>query len=211
MKVYKVADIINKSVVFCEKREQKYIAGILTTTRPADDFDQDYIWELEWEIKSEGKTRIIKIPLPSFISINDNLDSPLFIANNQIIFYRDRLFKPERIPRSDTEREEIILRTKKIVYNEQADLASLKAAVANLEAAIEYTKSGPKRDPISEDVKLLVWARDGGACVRCGSKEKLHFDHIIPVDKGGGNDEANIQILCQKCNLLKSDKIGSPD
>jgi len=120
----------------------------------------------------------------------------------------DKLFKPERIPRSDAEREEIILRTKKIVYDEKADLVSLKASVSNLEAAIEYTKAGPKRDPISEDVKMLVWVRDGGACVRCGSKEKLHFDHIIPVDKGGSNDEANIQILCQTCNLKKSDKIG---
>jgi len=82
--------------------------------------------------------------------------------------------------------------------------------VANLEAAIEYTKSGPRRDPIPEDVKLLVWTRDGGACVRCGSKKELHFDHVIPVAKGGGNFEANIQILCQPCNLKKADKIAAP-
>ena len=114
----------------------------------------------------------------------------------------------ERPPRSASEREEIILRAKKITYDEQVELASLKAAVANLEAAIEYTKSGPKRDPIPEDVKLVVWARDGGACVRCGSKTALHFDHVIPVVKGGSNDEANIQILCQPCNLRKADKIA---
>lgn len=111
------------------------------------------------------------------------------------------------MPKSAAEDDEIILRTKKLIYDEQADLANLKAAVANLEAAIEYTKSGPKRDPIPEDVKLLVWARDGGACVRCGSKKELHFDHIIPVAKGGGNGEANVQILCQSCNLQKTDKM----
>lgn len=116
----------------------------------------------------------------------------------------------ERPPLRDAERDEIVLRIKKIIYDEEAELSTLRAAVANLEAAIEFQRSGIRRDPIPEDVKLLVWARDGGCCVRCGSKQGLHFDHIIPVAKGGGNTEANIQILCQVCNLKKSDKIAVP-
>jgi hypothetical protein len=95
-------------------------------------------------------------------------------------------------------------------YGEESELSSLRASVANLEAAIEFQRSGPKRDPIPEDVKLLVWARDGGCCVRCGSKQDLHFDHVIPVAKGGGNSETNIQILCQACNLQKADRIAMP-
>jgi hypothetical protein len=102
------------------------------------------------------------------------------------------------------------LRVKKAVYDERAELSSLRATVANLESALEFQRSGPTRDPISEDVKLLVWTRDGGRCVRCGSTQVLHFDHIIPVAKGGGNSELNIQILCQTCNLKKSDKIAMP-
>jgi hypothetical protein len=115
---------------------------------------------------------------------------------------------PERLPRTIAERDEVALRVKKATYDEEVELSSLRAAVANLEAAIEFEKSGPKRSPIPEDVKLVVWARDGGSCIRCGSRQDLHFDHIIPVAKGGGNSEANIQILCQSCNLTKSDKIA---
>jgi len=115
---------------------------------------------------------------------------------------------PERAPKSSSECDEIALRVKEATYDEETELSSLRAAVANLEAAIEYQRSGPRRDPIPEDVKLLIWARDGGACVRCGAKADLHFDHIIPLIKGGGNTEANIQILCQTCNLKKSDKIA---
>ncbi|MBV8860157.1 MAG: HNH endonuclease, partial [Acidobacteria bacterium] len=59
-----------------------------------------------------------------------------------------------------------------------------------------------------EAVKLLVYTRDEGKCVRCGSMENLHFDHIIPVSKGGGTSESNIQLLCDYCNLQKSDKIA---
>jgi len=114
----------------------------------------------------------------------------------------------ERVSRSYAEREEVLLRVKKLYFDEQAELSNLRATASNLEAALEYTKNGSKRRPIPEDVKFRVWARDGGACVRCGSKENLQFDHIIPVDKGGSNNEENIQILCKKCNLLKSDKIA---
>lgn len=64
-----------------------------------------------------------------------------------------------------------------------------------------------KREPISEDVRMFVWRRDGGKCVKCGSQENLHFDHIIPHSKGGSDTERNLQLLCEKCNLEKSDKI----
>jgi HNH endonuclease len=212
MKVYKVADIVNNEVVFCVARgwKQGDLTVILTNLQPVNEPKPDSVWQLEMLIGEGPTARRVMLDLPPLLSAHDSLNSPLFLAENQLVFYCDRLFMPERPPKRAVEREEIILRTKKLVYDEQADLASLKAAVANLEAAIEYTKSGPKRDPIPEDVKLLVWARDGGACVRCGAKIELHFDHIIPVAKGGGNVEANIQILCQPCNLKKADKIATP-
>lgn len=41
-------------------------------------------------------------------------------------------------------------------------------------------------------------------CVICKSNERLSIDHIIPITKGGENKENNIQVLCLKCNILKS-------
>ncbi len=61
---------------------------------------------------------------------------------------------------------------------------------------------------IPTSVKLEVWRRDKGRCTICGSKENLHFDHIIPYSKGGSSLVAqNIQLLCAKHNLMKHDKI----
>jgi hypothetical protein len=60
---------------------------------------------------------------------------------------------------------------------------------------------------IPSSVKKAVWVRDHGKCVLCGSSKKLHFDHDIPFSKGGGNTEKNIRLLCEKCNLRKSNKI----
>lgn len=60
---------------------------------------------------------------------------------------------------------------------------------------------------IPPSVKLAVWQRDQGKCVQCGSNEKLEYDHIIPVSKGGSSTERNIQLLCEKCNREKSARI----
>ena len=61
---------------------------------------------------------------------------------------------------------------------------------------------------IPTSVKLEVWRRDEGRCVECGSHDNLHFDHIIPYSKGGSSLVAeNVQLLCARHNLLKSDKI----
>ena len=65
-----------------------------------------------------------------------------------------------------------------------------------------------RRRVIPTAVKLEVWKRDGGKCVKCGAAEDLHFDHIIPWSKGGSSSTAhNIQLLCSKHNIGKHDKI----
>ena len=61
---------------------------------------------------------------------------------------------------------------------------------------------------IPSHVMLEVWKRDSGKCIKCGSTENLHFDHIIPYSRGGSSLVAeNIQLLCAKHNLAKHDRI----
>ena len=64
-----------------------------------------------------------------------------------------------------------------------------------------------RRERIPQDVKLFVWQRDEGKCVQCCSRERLEYDHIIPVAKGGSNTARNIQLLCEPCNRAKSQNI----
>lgn len=56
-----------------------------------------------------------------------------------------------------------------------------------------------------------VLARDKWTCCSCGRSVKehgitLHVDHIVPRSKGGTNDKSNLQTLCIKCNIGKSNK-----
>ncbi|MDX9973498.1 MAG: HNH endonuclease [FCB group bacterium] len=79
-----------------------------------------------------------------------------------------------------------------------------KTIVRAEEAAVR--NAGRNRQPIPKEVQLTVWQRDQGRCVECGSKEKLEFDHIIPLAKGGANTARNIQLLCEGCNRSKGSK-----
>lgn len=84
-----------------------------------------------------------------------------------------------------------------------------------MDMILDYLKQLPRITPkdyyksrtIPAKVKTMVWDRDKGHCVKCGSIENLCFDHIIPFSKGGtSKDPKNIQILCEKCNLNKGNR-----
>jgi SAD/SRA domain/HNH endonuclease len=61
---------------------------------------------------------------------------------------------------------------------------------------------------IPASVKIEVFKRDQGKCVKCGSSDNLHYDHILPYSKGGSSlVTENVQILCARHNLEKRDKI----
>ena len=63
---------------------------------------------------------------------------------------------------------------------------------------------------IPTEVKVEVWKRDHGKCVKCGASDNLHFDHDVPFSKGGSSITAkNVRLLCARHNLEKSDKIMS--
>jgi HNH endonuclease len=65
-----------------------------------------------------------------------------------------------------------------------------------------------RRRLIPSSVKQEVWKRDGGRCVECGASDELHFDHVLPFSKGGTSLRTeNVQLLCARHNLEKSDKI----
>lgn len=64
-----------------------------------------------------------------------------------------------------------------------------------------------ERPRIPEKVRIEVWRRDSGKCARCGSREKLEYDHIVPISKGGSNTVRNIELLCEKHNRSKSNNV----
>jgi 5-methylcytosine-specific restriction endonuclease McrA len=47
-----------------------------------------------------------------------------------------------------------------------------------------------------------------GMCPYCGKQIATgHFDHVIPLSRGGTNARENILWVCAQCNLQKRDKL----
>ena len=68
-----------------------------------------------------------------------------------------------------------------------------------------------ERAKMTDSLRYDILKRDNYRCQICGSTAqdgvKLHVDHIVPVSKGGQTIPSNLQTLCDRCNLGKSDKI----
>lgn len=86
--------------------------------------------------------------------------------------------------------------------------------------AIDKSEDETPRSPlhttsrnINTRLRFKVLQRDNFKCCACGASPAkdpsvvLHVDHIIPWSKGGETVEENLQTLCSKCNLGKSDII----
>jgi 5-methylcytosine-specific restriction endonuclease McrA len=85
----------------------------------------------------------------------------------------------------------------------------LIAAAEEIEASPTTTPQPHPRRLIPTHVKLEVWKRDKGRCVKCGATDELHFDHIIPFSRGGTSLMAeNVQLLCVRPNLEKRDALA---
>lgn len=94
-----------------------------------------------------------------------------------------------------------------VKYMEESNDEITNKVILNNDPQVIYKKS---RDP-SLRLRYKILTRDNYSCKKCGSspakdsKVKLHIDHIIPWSKGGETSIENLETLCDKCNLGKSD------
>lgn len=58
-------------------------------------------------------------------------------------------------------------------------------------------------------LRTITLERDGYVCQYCGSTERLHVDHEIPLSRGGTNLFENLVTACGPCNQSKGPKLLS--
>jgi len=107
------------------------------------------------------------------------------------IYFQDNIEKVKAYKRKWNKTESGILSSK----NSKANRRSLEKRLGVLKK--------------SELTNLLQQEHD---CYWCGKKidktlsSSYHFDHYVPLSKGGANTIDNIKLSCAKCNLTKSAK-----
>jgi len=126
---------------------------------------------------------IITVPIGSVMFDNH---PRLVILSIVLIFVLSRVVRFEKTDGKTNNRY-----TKRIFKRRQLSPTNVKQ-----KANIPSTKGRlGHRQPIPTKVKREVWRRDFGKCVNCGTNEKLEYDHIIPVSKGGANTVVKVVFL----------------
>ena len=87
--------------------------------------------------------------------------------------------------------------------------------VQNNRGIYEYLLSGGTRKEklnlrtFDDDEKRAAYEKQKGICPKCHGRfeyEEMEGDHIVPWSKGGKTVPENLQMLCRRCNGLKSDR-----
>ena len=65
---------------------------------------------------------------------------------------------------------------------------------------------------IRQERRLAIYIRDGFTCVYCTrdlrdvAPGELTLDHLMPRERGGGNESTNLVTACRACNSSKHDR-----
>ena len=143
------------------------------------------------------------VDVPLFGDLDPEATDPIEAETSyqRVWLFRRKCYQVENILLCGFPPDEIPLRIKHAIYKQEKALEKIQKEVAAFEN-FERLPSA-RRERIPESVRLFVWQRDGGRCVKCELKERLEFDHIIPVAEGGSSTERNVQLLCETCNRKK--------
>lgn len=86
-------------------------------------------------------------------------------------------------------------------------LANPEKVITNIRNREARKRNAPGRHTAA-DIQAM-YHEQGGCCRVCDASfdtVKYHVDHIVALANGGGNDPANLQLLCAPCNLSKGAK-----
>jgi len=81
--------------------------------------------------------------------------------------------------------------------------------------AAPAVKTSGRRTAIPISLQRLIYQRAQACCEyvsatghRCRSRYQAQVDHIVPLAKGGGNEPANLRVLCRAHNLSEARRWG---
>lgn len=60
-----------------------------------------------------------------------------------------------------------------------------------------------------EALRVIVYKRDGYACVYCGRTTDLSLDHVLAKARGGKDELSNLVTACIPCNSGKGTKTNA--
>ena len=137
-------------------------------------------------------------------------------AYNQKHYKENHEYHIQRKRRYNKEARDKILPKKQKYYidnREQELIRGKRWAQENPEKACQKTmrrEALKRKNAVGKVDYTEILKRDGYNCHICGgevAKDDVHFDHIIPLSKGGAHSMDNIAVSHSRCNIVKGNKV----
>ena len=198
-------------------------------------FDDYYNWDIEDIVKFFEEKYISKLKIYNALNKEEinfiNSSHKYFKETNKgklrddfkeelnlyFEFLNDKLGDEELMNLVGDEVFSILFINKHFLYNYSKKIANIVLDLKKeklIEQLVERASYLPKW------LTNAIFYRDRGTCQICFKDlsnsitlidmNELHFDHIIPLEKGGTNDPTNFQLLCNDCNFKKGTKLMKP-
>lgn len=79
---------------------------------------------------------------------------------------------------------------------------------------VEHGYPKGKRPKISKAKRKRIFEKCNSQCVYCKKKVVMgtfdaFIDHVIPLTKGGNNEDENLVVACRRCNGTKGTRLVS--
>jgi hypothetical protein len=145
------------------------------------------------------------------------------VPNEMADDYEERTYQHITYLRSLLPIDRIVDDTFQLLFGDREFLLNFQQTVANVVRQMRKHEHPHllAKDGVIRRTRLPIWMkrgvfyRDRGRCINCGKDltgavvtgEEVHYDHMIPLIKGGTNDPTNFQLLCRSCNLGVSGQI----
>lgn len=220
-------DVINRLCKFLDSPKEvvKEINQVVTRVKKIEKINSGDIDAINSKLITLKNGELIWCHFKKVLSVFDENDELVGYEGDVFVTSERLIFKSAEVPAEisfsailgfETDDDDAIYifgKTKKstitLLLKKDAVLldAYISQAINKYNRRLSSNKPLNKTRSIPQEVRNIVWARDGGRCVECGGAEYLEYDHIIPYSKNGSNTENNIQILCRGCNSKKGNKI----
>jgi 5-methylcytosine-specific restriction endonuclease McrA len=147
-----------------------------------------------------------------------------YIARNKAkVRAKNNVWKANNKERVDAKVAEYLANNKERIRQKAAEYHIANKALLN-ERSAAWRKANPEKcriqahdrrarvkgvgGALSKDIYERLFKLQKGKCACCGTPlgKDGHLDHIMPISMGGKNEDANVQLLTQRCNNQKHAK-----
>lgn len=149
-----------------------------------------------------------KIPIYLIKNVENILITSVLLSRFSIKFYKNKIIIFENEVLNNLSEAKLKNRINTIINEKEKDKTFklfLKLKTKNIKNRIRGINIKTRYKIFQKDNFTCNYCKSQG--MRSGGNAILTIDHIIPIQYGGSNEENNLQTLCIKCNIKKSDNI----